>query len=283
MGNLKKILRAGLTACCALAMAQAAMAEVPSVKTYKQNFFLTAFDSIDQMDGRQQEEAKFQISLKKKLFDWAPLFVGYTQKSFWQIYNGASSKPFRENNFNPEGFVDFGWNAWDNRQGLQIGLEHESNGRGFETDESGNRINNSRSWNRFYIQPKLRIGDRVLTTLKVWHRFQEGEKTGPDDPKGDDNPDIEKFLGHAELRFAASICEDDACQLLSMIRKGRGDPHGTVQLDFIFNPSLFDDGVYFQIHYFNGFGESLIDYNRRVKKIGIGFAVGNPFISSLPQ
>ncbi|MCZ6646619.1 MAG: phospholipase A, partial [SAR324 cluster bacterium] len=79
----------------------------PLVETYKQNFFLTTVDRLDHEDNRQNDEVKFQISFKKRLFEPIPLYVGYTQKSFWQIYSDSSSRPFRENNFNPEGFFDF--------------------------------------------------------------------------------------------------------------------------------------------------------------------------------
>ena len=36
------------------------------VETYKQNFFTTAHDQVDHMDCRQQDEFKFQFSLKKR-------------------------------------------------------------------------------------------------------------------------------------------------------------------------------------------------------------------------
>ena len=70
-------------------------------------------------------------------------------------------------------------------------------------------------------------------------------------------------------------------EVLPLGIKGRRDDSGTIQLDFIFKPSLLNPGVYFHVHYFNGFGESLIDYNNRVKKAGIGFTLGNPFASLL--
>ena len=55
----------------------------------------------------QSAEAKFQLSLKTKVLQGifgsrADLWVGYTQSSRWQVYNGDISRPFRETNYEPE-------------------------------------------------------------------------------------------------------------------------------------------------------------------------------------
>ena len=76
--------------------------------------------------------------------------------------------------------------------------------------------------------------DRLLTSLKLWHRFKENPKNSADDAKGDDNPDIEKFLGHFELRFVWDIDGSANYELLTLIRKGRRDKHGTFQFDLNF-------------------------------------------------
>jgi phospholipase A1 len=51
----------------------------------------------------KKEEVAFQLSLKVKLWEdifgkEADLWMGYTQRSFWQLYNFNDSSPFRETN-----------------------------------------------------------------------------------------------------------------------------------------------------------------------------------------
>ncbi|NIP73939.1 MAG: phospholipase A, partial [Gammaproteobacteria bacterium] len=53
---------------------------------------------------REREEAHFQISLKSRLLECFPIYFAYTQRSHWQVYDEAASRPFRETNFNPEFF-----------------------------------------------------------------------------------------------------------------------------------------------------------------------------------
>jgi outer membrane phospholipase A len=61
------------------------------------------------------------------------VWAAYTQQSQWQVYNGDSSRPFRETNDEPELFAavhpdvnELGW-RW---RLAAIGLNHQSNGRG---------------------------------------------------------------------------------------------------------------------------------------------------------
>lgn len=54
----------------------------------------------------QHIETKFQVSLKAKImqdaFGKGDVWVAFTQQSYWQMYNGELSRPFRELNYEPE-------------------------------------------------------------------------------------------------------------------------------------------------------------------------------------
>lgn len=55
----------------------------------------------------QHAEGKFHIPLKTKLWNSVfdtplDLWFGYTQKSYWQLYNTKWSSPFRDTDYEPE-------------------------------------------------------------------------------------------------------------------------------------------------------------------------------------
>ena len=145
---------------------------------HKKNYIiLFGYDFQEQPENRQHEEMMFQISFKKKLmnklFDYdAKLHFGYTQKSFWQIFDGGKSRPFRETNYNPELYFDIECVPMVQQFGmthLYAGYEHESNGQDLPL---------SRSWDRFYAQAFFKH-ENWSGSLKGWFRIPEPEKTDP--------------------------------------------------------------------------------------------------------
>jgi len=208
-------------------------------------------------------EAKFQISLKFSLAEELllaqdELFIGFTAKSFWQVYNKEVSSPFRETNYEPEVFwaAPLPWKPFGSAASLlSLGFSHQSNG------QAGGL---SRSWNRLYANFVLERNNFVFS-LKPWWRIPEDEKRNPQDPRGDDNPDIEKFLGHFEF---TTLYRSGEHEFGFMLRNNfRADNKGAVQLDWTF--PLWR-GVRGYTQYFNGYGESLIDYNANSERFGVG-------------
>jgi len=60
-------------------------------------------------------EAKFQLSFKTKALQgifrgYGDLWIGYTQKAHWQLYNTKLSRLFRELNYEPEVILNFATN-----------------------------------------------------------------------------------------------------------------------------------------------------------------------------
>ncbi|MGB1271881.1 MAG: phospholipase A, partial [Endozoicomonas sp.] len=102
---------------------------------------------------------------------------------------------------------------------------------------------------------------------KPWWRIPESEKEPgrENDSQGDDNPDIHQYLGYGELHFGYRLGEHN---LGMMIRNNLdGDNRGAVQLDWSFPINQRFRGY---IQYFNGYGESLIDYNDSANRLSLG-------------
>jgi phospholipase A1 len=206
----------------------------------------------------QETEVKFQISLKIKLRQDIlgkdmDLWFGYTQQSFWQVYNFADSSPFRETNYEPELLLNFRTNfslLGMNARLINVGFNHQSNGRSEPF---------SRSWNRIVGTLGLEK-DNFILLFKAWYRIPEGAEK-------DDNPDIDDYMGYGEIW---SCYLRNGYRLGAMLRNNLkpNNNRGAVHLEWSI-PITKKVGVYIQ--YFNGFGESLLDYNHGVNRIAIGF------------
>lgn len=204
--------------------------------------------------------ARYQLSFKYRLFDersWladmAPvdkLYLGYTQTSIWDISDDSS--PFRDTSYRPSLFYldpDV-WSSSDgsNTIGFAAGLEHESNGR--SADES-------RSMNIAYVQPSWRkfLSDSkwyVSVSPKIWAYLDK-----------DDNSDIEEYRGYGDLNLR--LGRVDGWLFSANMRKGT-EHMGSVQLDASYpirRPFFANAGGYVHFQYFNGYGESLLDYNQK--------------------
>jgi len=232
------------------------------VQPYKMNYLLPAtYDFVEHSD-RKRFETKFQVSFKKRLFSNLlgmdeSIYLAYTQTSYWQT--ASASSPFRESNYEPELFAMFPYKTKSALKAYRVGIVHQSNGQGGEL---------SRSWNRIYLQGYFQYFGAFISP-RVWYRIPESEKTSPTDSSGDDNPDIYKYLGYGDL----SISYPYKKHLFSLtLRNNFSSPNrGSVQFDWTF--PILHNGVFGYLQLFSGYGESLIDYNKRNDKIGLGFAI----------
>ena len=160
---------------------------------------------LEQEIDLQKEEAQFQLSFKVRLIDTllgedGDIWFGYTQRSFWQVYNAAESRPFRETNYEPELMVTFpvDYNFLGLRGGLLgVSLNHQSNGRNDPL---------SRSWNRIIGIAGFETHDMSLLA-RIWYRI-------PEDDDDDDNPFVEDYMGQGDLRFTWEIGDHEVEALL---------------------------------------------------------------------
>jgi phospholipase A1 len=106
--------------------------------------------------------------------------------------------------------------------------------------------------------------------FQPWYRLPEDAKkddldpSTPPPPKGDDNPDIEDYMGHYEL---TGLIDWDRYILTSTIRYNFDTGYGSAETGLSF--PLWGRLKGF-VQYFEGYGESLIDYDHRVQRVGFG-------------
>jgi phospholipase A1 len=269
---------------------------------YRPCFFLPlAYNSSPNEDSNldfdpkaksQYNEVKFQLSFKFKIWRdiirsseikdiiekntgirGVDIWIAYTQQSFWQLYNSSFSAPFRDTNYEPELLFNFRMQReipglmGTKLQFINLGFNHQSNGRSEPLSRSWNRIvANVGLENIFGLEKK----DSFDLSLKTWYRIPENETN-------DDNPDITRYTGYGELwgtlywknqRFAV------------MLRNNlRSDNLGAIQLDWSVPLSMINEHlgkkISLYIQYFNGYGESLLDYNTSINRISAGFMLAD--------
>jgi phospholipase A1 len=203
-------------------------------------------------------ETAFQVSFKTKI--WQDIFgqdmdlwIAYTQRSFWQSYTFKDSSPFRETNYEPEVLLNFRTDydlGWLKNRFINVGLSHQSNG---QSDPL------SRSWNRAVANFGFER-DNLVLILETWYRF-------PGSAGKDNNPDIENYLGYGEL-WAYYFWKSNRFGIMARNNFNSTTNRGAVQLEWSF-PLVERMSGYIQ--YFNGYGESMLDYNHNINRIGIGF------------
>ncbi len=198
------------------------------------------------------------------------IWFGYTQQSYWQLFNGAISRPFRATDHEPELIYVYPHSLglggdWVYRMS-GVGLVHQSNGQSLPL---------SRSWNRVYLMgaaDKITAGgDRLTLGARIWRRLPEG--------RVDDNPDISDKIGRAELQgrwsFDVGTGPDRSAHTLGLAIRhslsSRGG--GSARLEYLRSIGKPDGGLRFHTQLFSGYGDSLIDYNRRRTVLSVGLSL----------
>lgn len=244
-----------------------------AILPHKPNYLLpfTYFDTnrtsnVDNLRGLNLDhlEVEFQISLKYIISEDVfvknlDLHTAFTARSWWQAYNSDISSAFRETNYEPE--ITFIYKAPWSIFGMTIDHSNFS----FTHQSNGQAGTLSRSWNRI-IAGFTVVDDNLIWNLRAWYRIPEEEKKNVNNSKGDDNPNIEDYMGYGELGLLWKI--NDIHNLNFMFRNNlKSDNKGAIKIGWSFPLSKHLRGY---VQYFNGYGESLIYYNEKVSRIGIG-------------
>ena len=193
------------------------------------------------------------------------LWFGYTQQSYWQLFNSDLSRPFRTTDHEPEITYIYPTDAalpggWRLRYG-GVSLVHQSNGQTLPL---------SRSWNRTVLMAGMEKGTNLRIEAKLWQRLPE--------PAGDDdNPGIDDLIGRAEL--AAFWDVNPYNTLGATLRHGlTSADSGSIRLEWLKSfgdapPSSSRTGLRFHVQLFSGYGDSLVDFNRKRNVLSVGLSL----------
>lgn len=227
------------------------------------------FDLAEENNSFEHNEAKFQFSIKVALakdllFRGDRLQFAFTTLSFWQVYDRDNSAPFRENNYEPELFWQIPFEVTLFSRSIYVaglGISHQSNGQ---------TVPLSRSWNRIFTNLTWDKGDWVFQ-LKPWWRIPETESADSLSAKGDDNPDIEDYMGHFEF---ITLLKNHRNELAFTLRNNLDSDNnrGALQIDWTFP---LNNRLRGYVQGFNGYGESLIDYNVNITRVGFGIVLAD--------
>ncbi|MBA4166349.1 MAG: phospholipase A [Chitinophagaceae bacterium] len=204
-------------------------------------------------------EAKFQFSLKTKIIygmfhDHADLWVAYTQKAHWQIYNTELSRPFRELNYEPEVIMNF-----PVRFSL-FGLTCRMAGVSFNHQSNGRELPLSRSWNRLIGYAGFEKNNFQMT-LRGWYRL-------PDED--DENPLVADYVGRGEGVFVYNVKRHQFSLVATSGLRPKYPGRGSVQFNWVF-PVI--NNFRMQVQVSDGYGETLVDYNHKQFTAGISAAL----------
>jgi outer membrane phospholipase A len=216
--------------------------------------------------------AEFQFSLKYKVIDLkdtvnplAHLYFAYTQTSFWELF--TKDPAFYDTSYKPSVFFYYP-DVFQNdffQLDLQGGGEHESNGRG-GTQE--------RSLNTFYLQPKATFDLPANLQLSLQPRAWVYIYVGNNDQN------IDQYRGYADMLAALTWLDPNSAEKVQLSTKfviGDEGSHAGLLFDLRFNlagvPVLRKFNPAIQVQYFQGYGQTLIQYNQTSNSLRAGLCL----------
>ena len=234
----------------------------PAFGIYKDTYFVGG-TALNHEPTEYNSNVKFQISFRHRLTKsilpfHSHLFLAYSQKAIWNVFE--ESLPFHDLNFNP----GIGVQNLIVHNGKLVGnatimLEHESNGRDGEA---------SRSWNKVTFGYAALIDPRLEVYGKTWYAIIDGQQ----------NKDILKYSGifQTGAQFI-SVDQRWVADVSFVKRKGWNLNFNTI-LNVGFRLSKRRN-QYLMLHFYDGYGENMLDYNKYHCNLRLGLLIRPTFFS----
>ncbi|WP_283687042.1 MULTISPECIES: phospholipase A [Dysgonomonas] len=229
---------------------------------YKDNYMVTGIP-LNKSVTRKTADAFFQFSIRHRVtrsvlpFN-SFLYITYSQKSFWDIYDESS--PFSDTNYNP-GIGIGRYVIKDNKLkgAMMISLEHESNGKAGE---------DSRSWNYINLSAKYFYNMRLSAKAQIYLPYVDGVN----------NKDLLRYKGYGI--FSVNYIDKENLWWFSL---------NIIPRDKVINPNLHtslsfrvskNSNQYLTLDYYAGYGEGLLNYKKYTNQVRIGFTIKPDFFSA---
>ena len=234
----------------------------PAFGIYKDTYFVGG-TALNHKPTEYNSNVKFQISFRQRLTKsilpfHSHLFLSYSQKAIWNVFE--ESLPFHDLNFNPAIGLQKLVISKDKLVGTaSIILEHESNGRDGEA---------SRSWNKVSFAGEAFIDRNLMVHAKTWFPIIDGQQ----------NKDILKYSGIYQA--GAQFLTDDqrwVADVTFVKRKGWNLNFNTI-LNVGFRLSKRRN-QYLMLHFYDGYGENMLDYNKYHCNVRLGLLIRPTFFS----
>lgn len=230
---------------------------IPVFSIYKNNYIVTGFSVAGGKIDKYNSDAKFQISLRHRLYKgrlpWNTyVFLTYTQKSFWDIYR--ASAPFSETNYNPTVGVGRNFIREGRLAGIgMVQLEHESNGR----DSIW-----SRSWNKISLTGIYAFNACLTLEAKVWLPVLVEDK----------NSNLACYAGCGQFALTYNSRNRRFSASALMVKRAGWIFNANWQLEIACKVFPKDEQYLF-MQFYTGYGENMIGYRRFSRYLRAGIVI----------
>ncbi|MBT1703656.1 phospholipase A [Chryseosolibacter indicus] len=228
----------------------AILKNAPAFTIFQDNYFITGIPLNEEIT-RQSADVKFQISFKHRLTNAVLpfntyLFLTYTQRSFWNVYE--SSSPFSESNYNPGlGLGRLIFNNHEFKGAGSVLIEHESNGRDSIYSRSINRVS-------FTYAQVLR--QNLIITGQAWIPFSYSSN-------------YLKYIGYGEVTINWRVLQEKLIFDMAARKGTEWDWKGSMRTQVSYRLGK-KGNIYISMQWFKGYAENLLNFKQHTNMLRLG-------------